>query len=128
MKLGLIKRISKEDMAMHGQIPKWVDPMLETLNTFIDKVATALNGNLSFADNFLCKEFSQDFTSGTAYEINPQIDGRSQTRAYAVLPLDTNGAEIDKFLWEKLDTGKIRVTFTFSAATTNKCTILILSR
>lgn len=128
MKLGLIKRISKEDMAMKGEVPKWMDPMLDTLNNFIDKVSTALNGNLSFGDNFLCKEFSQQFTSGTAYEINPAIDGRAQTTCYAVVPLDTNGATIDKFLWEKLASGKIRVTFTFSAATTNKCTILILAR
>lgn len=128
MKLGLIRRISKEDMARYGDIPKWMDPMLETLNTFIEKMTTALNGNLSFADNFLCKQVSQDFTSATAYTINPQIDGRSQLQAYGVIPIDTNGATIDKFLWEKLENGNISVTFTFSAATTNKCTILILLR
>ncbi len=128
MKLGLIKRISKEDMARHGDIPKYMDPLLDTLNDFIEKVATALSGSLSFADNFLCKEHTQDFESGVAYTINPKVDGRTQTRAYGVLPLDTNGAEVDKFLWQKLETGNISVTLTFSAATTNKCTILILSR
>lgn len=128
MKLGLIKRISKEDMAKHGEVPKWMDPMLDTLNDFIEKTATAFNGNLSFGDNFLCKEHSQDFKSGTSYTVNPNIDGRTQTRPYGVLPIDTNGAEIDKFLWEKLASGGISVTFTFTAATTNKCTILILSR
>lgn len=128
MKLGLIRRISKEDMARHGDIPKWVDPMLDTLNEFIEKITTALNGNLTFADNFLCKEYSQDFQSGTAYTVNPQIDGRTQLRPYGVLVVDTNGATIDKVLWTKLATGSISVTLTFSAATTNKCTILILLR
>jgi len=128
MKLGLVRRISKEDMARHGDVPKWMDPLLETLNDFIEKITTALSGNLSFPDNFLCKEHTQDFKSGIAYTINPHIDGRTQTKAYAVVPLDTNGATIDKFLWQKLTSGNISVTFTFSAATTNKCTILILSR
>ncbi len=128
MKLGLIKRISKEDMARYGDIPKWMDPLLETLNTFIDRTTTALNGNLSFPDNVLCKEYSQSFTSGTAYTINPHLDGRPQANCYGVLVLDTNGAELDKLLWSKLATGNISVTLTFTAATTNKCTLLLLLR
>lgn len=128
MKLGLISRISKEDMARYGDVPKWMDPLLDTLNNFIEKVGTALNANLSFPDNVLCKEYKQDFTSGTAYTINPHLDGRPQANAYGVLVLDTNGAEVDKFLWSKLATGNIQVTITFSAATTNKCTLLILLR
>ncbi len=128
MKLGLIRRISKEDMARYGDVPKWMDPLLDTLNTFIERVATALNGNLAFPDNVLCKEFSQNFTSATAYTINPHLDGRPQANAYGVLVIDTNGAEVTKFLWSKLASGNISVTITFSAATTNKCTLLILLR
>ncbi len=128
MKLGLIKRISKEDMARYGEVPKYMDPLLETLNTFIDRVATSLNGNLSFGDNVLCKEYSQSFASATAYTINPHLDGRPNASPYGVLVLDTNGAELTKVLWSKLASGNISVTLTFSTATTNKCTLLILLR
>ncbi len=128
MKLGLIKRISKEDMAAKGEIPGWVDPMLDVLNDFIEKTAKALNSNLSFADNFLCREHTQDFASGTAYDVNPAIDGRAKLRVYGVLLLDANGAEVDKLKWQKLANGNVSVTLTFTAATTNKCTILLLLR
>lgn len=128
MKLDSVKRISKEDMSQKGDVPGWVDPMLDTLNDFIEKTTKLLNGNQSFKDNFLCKEHTQDFASGTAYTVNPALDGRGKFKVYGVVPLDTNGATITGFLWQKLDNGNVSVTFTFSAATTNKCTILLLLR
>jgi len=128
MKLGLIKRVSKEDLAAKGELPGWIDTFLDVLNDFIEKVTKALNGNLNFADNFLCKEHVQDFASGTAYTINPSIDGRNKLRVYGVLPLDCNGAELDKHKWEKLADGNVSVTLTFTAAATKKCTVLLLLR
>ncbi len=71
MRLGTIKRISKEDMARKGDVPAWIDPMLETLNEFIEKITQALNGNLTFADNFLCKEVEQEFTDATELILSP---------------------------------------------------------
>lgn len=129
MKLGLIKRISKEDMAKKGEVPKWIDPLLDSLNTFIERVTQALNGNLVFEDNFLSKISRQSMTSGTAYTINPALEGRSQTAVYGVLLIDTNGEEVDKFVWSRLASGAISVTVTFTDTTaTATCVLLILSR
>lgn len=128
MKLSNVKRISKEDMAKKEKVPDWMDPLLETLNTFIEQVTTALNGNLTFQDNMLSKEYSGEFTHDVPVDINAQLDGRAQLRVYGVIPMDTNGVEWNGFIWEKLNNGKIRVTFQFAGAVTTKCVLQILLR
>lgn len=126
MKLSNVKRISKEDLAKKEKLPAWVDPLIETLNTFIDQTTTALNGNLTFRDNMLSKEYVGDFAHNVPVEINPQLDGRAKLRVYGVIPMDTNGAEILSTKWEKLQTGKISFTFQFAGSVTAKCTLQIL--
>ena len=128
MRLSSIKRISKEDMARQGEVPKWVDPMLDTLNDFIEKVTVAINGNLSFPDNFLCKEIEQEFEDGVELEINTKLDGRAQLRAYGVLPESTGGVELDALQWRILPSGNIAVTMIFGTSTKATCRILILLR
>lgn len=128
MKLGTIKRISKEDMARKGQVPTWVDPMLDTLNEFIEKITQAVSGNLTFADNFLAKTHYQSFTHNVAQIVNPNIEGRTQLTVDGVIPIDTNGVTVTGFKWSRLDTGNIEVTFSFSSSVTTKCKILIIMR
>lgn len=128
MRLSNVKRISKEDMAKKESVPAWIDPLLETLNTFIEQVTTALNGNLTFQDNMLSKEYSGEFTHNVAVDVNAQLDGRAQLRVYGVIPMDTNGVEWDAMKWEKLNNGKIRVTFQFAGAVTTRCVLQILLR
>lgn len=128
MRLGTIKRISKEDMSRKGEVPAWMDPMLETLNEFIEKITQAVNGNLTFADNFLAKEYYEEFTDATTQVVNPRIDGRSQLTVTGVIPIDTNGVEVNGFKWARLDSGNIEVTFSFASAVTTKCRLLILQR
>jgi hypothetical protein len=128
MKLGTIKRISKEDMSKKGQVPGWMDPLLETLNEFIEKVSQALNGNLTFEDNFLCKVVEQEFTHATALTLSPRPEGRTGLRAYGVIPISTSGEELDSLTWSNLDTGNISVTIGFGSSTSAKCKLLILLR
>jgi hypothetical protein len=128
MKLGTIKRISKEDMSKQGDVPKWMDPMLDTLNEFIEKVSQALLGNLTFEDNFLCKVVEQEFTHATEVIVSPRIDGRSGLRAVGVLPTYPGGEELDSFSWVTKENGNLGVTFWFGTSTTAKCRILILLR
>lgn len=128
MKLGTIKRISKEDMSQKGEVPAWMDPMLETLNTFIEKVTQALGGNLSFEDNFLSKLVETEFEDGVELIVSPRIDGRTGLRAYGVLPISASGAEVASLSWRNLDNGNVGVTFGFGTADTFKCRIIILLR
>jgi len=130
MRLSNVKRISKEDLANKSKdepLPQWLDPMLETLNTFIEQVTNAVNGNLAF-DNLLGKEVYLDFTTGIEQLISPDLDGRAQLRAYAVFLADTNGANATGFKWRVLTNGKLGVTVTLTGATTAKCRLLIYLR
>ncbi len=129
MKLSNVKRISKEDLAkVDKDLPKWVDPLLETLNSFIEQVTTTLNGNLTFDDNFLGKTVVLDFTSGVEQTVSIQVDGRSALRPYGVILADTNGSDASGFKWRTLSSGKLGVTITFSAVTKSICRLLIYLR
>lgn len=126
MKLGLIKRIDKSDLAKTGDVPSWVGPLLDTLNPFIEKVGLALQNKLSFADNFLGKEFETTFTSNTELEINPYITKGTPLRVKGVIPLTTGEVFITGFKWVQKANGNIGVTLTLSGATSAKIKLFIL--
>jgi hypothetical protein len=128
MRLSNVKRIDKADLVSAGEVPAWVDPMINTLNQFIEQATTAINGNLTFQENMLSKDYSGEFTSDVPVVVNPAIDGRQQLRVYGVIPMDTNGVKWTGLKWEKLSDGKIRVTMTFDPVTTTKCVLQILLR
>lgn len=44
-----VRRLNKEDFQ---DAPNWVDPMLNTLNQFMDSVYNLMNKNLSLTENF----------------------------------------------------------------------------
>lgn len=126
MKLGVVKRILKDDLAKSGDVPAWVDVLLQPLNEFIEKVGLALQNRLTFADNFLSKKVTQTFTSGTELVINPQLTGNINLKVSGVLLLDASGATVDKFKWARKQNGNIGVTVTFSDVTSAACTIYVL--
>lgn len=126
MKLDVIKTIRIDDLKnAGGEIPPWMEPFLYQLNSFIESVGRAVQGNLSFADNMLCKLKTYTFTHAVELEINPD----SRVRVLGVVPIDTSGLTITKFGWTRKTNGNIGVTFSFdggTAQTTSSCTILIL--
>lgn len=123
MKLGIVKMIQRDELSRFEALPAWVNPLLQVLNQFILNVGSALKGNLTFQDNFLCTVKQLDFKDATEKEINPE----SKFRVVGVLPLDSGGEGIDIFKWRQLQNGNIGVTFTFvTAAATKPCRILIL--
>lgn len=121
MKLGIIKTIVREELAKFGQLPGWLDPLLQTLNTFINSVGTALKGNLTFADNFLCKTKQIKLTSGIEQEINPD----TKLRVTGVACFNANGLVVDKFGWRALSNGNIGVTIYLNSGTEATCDLII---
>lgn len=120
MKLGTIRRISKEEMAgAGGEIPKWVDPFLGPLNDFIEKVGQALQNRLTFKDNMLGKVVEREFEDNVELEVNPYPSTRGSLRVVAVYPASTGGALITGFKWIHKDNGNIGVTFTFTGTPTS---------
>jgi hypothetical protein len=127
MKLGIIKRILKDDLARSGELPPWLDAFLQPLNDFIEKVGSALQNRLTFADNFLCKIVSQSFNSGVEYQITPNLTGgNASLKVIAVLVLDAGGGTVDKFRWSRKSSGNIGVTITFSDVASSTCSIILL--
>ena len=122
MKLGVIKKILREDLARAGEIPAWVDPLLLTLNQFIDSVVTALQGRLSFSDNFSCKIVSQTFTSGALLSLNPQ----SRLKVLGALPVFFGGKTLTKFKIALNTNGNADVTLTFDEGGSAPCYLILL--
>lgn len=127
MKLGVIKRILKDDLARGGDLPGWIDFFLQPLNEFIEKVGLALQNRLTFNDNFLSKTISQTFVSGTSYQINPQLPSTNVVhKVVGVFLLDPGGGTVDKWQWVRNSNGSLNVAITFSDVQSATCSILIL--
>jgi hypothetical protein len=130
MKLGTIKRISKDDLARSGDdLPKWIDALLDPLNQAIEKFTLALSGGLTFDDNFSSKRVSLTFTHATEQLVNPFPQGSRKLRVIGVLPVSCGNESIDAFKWVVKTDGSIGVTFQFdggTSATQAVCSIIIL--
>lgn len=122
MKFGVIRRILRENL-IGGDVPKWVDGLLTPLNQFLEQTYLALNGNLTFADNFAAKEIQQTFTHAVELEVNPQ----SSRRVSGIFPVDFNGEVCSGFGFSRKGNGNIGITinFTAGAGTESVCRILI---
>lgn len=127
MKLGVLRRISKEDLARADkELPKFIDALLNPLNEFIEKIGQSLQGRLTFDDNFLCKPMSVELVSGTEKILNPFADGQRNLRVRGVLIVASGGAQIDKHGWSQKDDGSIGVTVDFVSATSATCEMIVL--
>lgn len=124
MKLGVVKTIQKEELSKFGELPGWVDPLLTALNSFIEQTGKALQGNLTFADNFLTRGKQLRFQSGAEQVLNPEA---GNLRVYGVIPLSSE-LKVEGFGWQHRGEGKIAVTFDFTGGGQSICEILILLR
>lgn len=113
MIIGTISRIIKEDLAKSGDLPKWIDSLVDPLNGFITTIGQAIKGQLNFADNFLCKVYTIELTHGKALSINPQ----SRLKVTGMLPLDGNGQRIDSWGFTRNQDGTLSVTVKFDGGT-----------
>lgn len=118
MILGVIKRISKDDMAKLEKLPKWIDALLTPLNDFIEKVGLALQNRLTFKDNFLGKVGTFTFVHDSELEINPYPATRGSLRVAGVIPVSSGDMFITAFKWVSKSNGNIGVTIKFSGGTT----------
>jgi hypothetical protein len=126
MKLGIIKRILKDDLAKGGEVPAWMDYLLQPLNDFIEKVGLALQGRLTFSDNFLCKTVTQSFNTGQSYTLNPKLTSQQATlKVLGVLLMDTGGATVTGWKWVRNSNGTISVVITFSDVSSATCSVYI---
>lgn len=122
MRLGIIKTIVREELSKFEKLPGWMDPFLQTLNTFMANVGQAVNGNLDFKNNFFCVVKTLEITHAKVQEINPE---KPKNKVIGVACFNANGAVIDKFGWKTRSNGNIDVTIYFDGATKATCEIII---
>lgn len=120
MILGVIKRISKDDLSKAGQLPPWIDALLSPLNDFIEKVGLSLQNRLTFKNNMLGKVIEITFADSVAQEVNPYPGERGSLQIAGVTPMSTGGVFLDSFKWVKLNNGNISVTVRLTGATAAK--------
>jgi hypothetical protein len=124
MKLGTIKTIAKEDLSKAEKLPAWMDPFLQSLNNFISNVTLALNGRLTFNDNFLATEKQINIIHSVETEINPD----SKNKVKGVVCMSSGGLGIDVFKWRQLSNGNVGVTIGYDGgiSTTNAICVITI--
>jgi hypothetical protein len=122
MRLPIIQKLRTEDIAKLGDIPKWLDPFISTLNGFITPVAQALTNRLTLRDNFFTKEVNLSFTSGTELALLPPPGAR----VIGVLPVYAGGKTLTGWKLAYLSTGNVGVTLTFAEGGTATCLLYLL--
>lgn len=126
MKLGLLKRIPKEQLSKAGELPGWIDALLDPLNEFIEKVGLSLQGRLTLEDNFLGKMVTQEFTSGTELEINPRNSNQANLAVQGILILQSEDLLVTSWGWQRKTNGNIGVTVNFATGTIADVKLFIL--
>lgn len=126
MKISVLKRINKEDLARSGEIPPWIDALLDPLNTFIENVGLAIQARLTFSENFARQVVSQTFVSGSTYEINPLSSATIRGRVVSVIPGYLGGKELQGLAWDFKNNGNITIKLTFNGGGSAACTLYIL--
>lgn len=123
-KLPTVRRIVKEDLQRFGDIPEWIDGLLQPLNSFLDFTSIALRNKLTFADNFASTVVQIDLTHNTFKEVSP----RSNSRVIGILPIwAESGETIASYGFEALTNGNINLKVTFgSGSGTKQVRVVIL--
>lgn len=123
MKVPVIRRVLKEDIAKSGTPPTWIDALLAPINTFLDYITLALRNNLTLPENFAGKLIQTKFTHDVTLDVNPGTNGK----ILGLVPLGAGSQAITSFKWVKNNNGTVGITFGFGAAgtTTDLCTIFV---
>lgn len=126
-----VRTVRQDDLrAAGGDIPAWVDVLLQVYNSNFEAIGKTLLGNLTFADNLSCATKTFTFTHATELIVNPA----SSRRVTGMLPpVDSSGYVIDSWTFTRKTDGTLGVTINFlngvssgSNATRAACTIVIL--
>lgn len=122
MKISAVQRIREEDLAAGGEVHPSVKQLLGPLNEFIEQVAQAVAGRLTFVDNLDAKIVEMKLTSGVAQEISiPQ--GR---RVFGVFPVECFGKRITAYGFTRRTDGNIDLVVEHTGASKTNCRVIIL--
>jgi hypothetical protein len=126
VKIDVIKKVDRADLAARGEIPPWVDPLIDAINQFIDPVGRALAQRLDFENNFLCRKIEAEFTTDVESIFNPTVKAPIvNPKAIGMIPIHTGGVTLTGQKFTQKDDGTIGITLTFTGATTADFRIIL---
>lgn len=85
MRLPTLKRVLKEDVK--GS-PSWINPLLNTLNSFMETVYQGFNKNITFSENVACNVKQITYNTPSTYPagVEPiRFEAGIKTRATGVM-------------------------------------------
>lgn len=121
MKIAPLKRIEKQDLANKGDLPAWLDVLIQTLNQMFPPVVTALQKNLTLNDNFFGRQSDIKLTSGVSQKISSQ----SIFKVIGVQVLDIGGNTLTKFKWSRNTDATISVSLTWDEGGSAMCKLFL---
>ena len=122
MKLPVIARLRREDLATAGDVPAWVDKLIDPLNQFIEQMGVAIQGRLAVGDNLAMKYITNTFTDNTELQINPN----DKRRVVGILPVYASSKIITGYNFSYKNNGTIGITIKFDAAGSADCKIILI--
>lgn len=93
-----VRRLNREDFA---DAPDWIDPMLNTINTFMDSVYNILNKNVSLNQNLNAQFITLNITTksdGSINEVKQKLFIRG--RATGVIILRITGEDVPNISYQ----------------------------
>jgi hypothetical protein len=118
---SVIRRISREDLAKRGEVPAWIDELLQPLNDFMDQTVSTLRGGITFS-NISHKEVKFRFTSGT----ESQFSVPSNRRVAGIQVVEALNKTITGYGFTRKSNGNIGITVKFDGGGDADCNVKIL--
>lgn len=122
MLIRLVRRIAKEDLAQKGELPAWIDSLLNPINNFLDNTISALRNGITFRDNVLCQVASQKFR----HDVESEIQVNGPYKIQGMIPVMAEADFITGFKLTRKTNGNAGVTLKLSSGDEANCTVIVL--
>jgi hypothetical protein len=105
MKIQKARRLSKTD---YPDVPDWMDPIFQVLNSFFERIVALVQNNITFTDNHLAEKRTFEVQDDTQIAIRLQT---MKSKPTGVIVLDPGSFEYYKFTWEPSPTREFTINF-----------------
>lgn len=126
--MAVIKGVNKILKSDLPDAPGWFDPIISTLNSFLDTVIGALRGRLTFKENFFSEYKELEFTHGVELKVATNLNSYSGMLLLKTPNVADSNLLVTGYLCRQVGAKEVGVTVNFAggATTQGTCGILIL--
>jgi hypothetical protein len=126
--MAVIKGVNKILKSDLPDAPNWFDPIISTLNSFLDTVIGALRGRLTFKENFFSEYKDLEFTHGVELKVSTNLNSYSGMLILKTPNVEDINLAVSGYLCRQVGVKELGVTVNFAGGASKKgtCGILIL--